>query len=135
MKTSERWVLRAPSLTQGGAASRAVVASSRPHTQGGSQHHARDGPIPWLHPAQPKARSLPCRGAVLGRRGHSLSPGWVPLEKLVGPPLGTRALVIDGPARVDPVEWTLFFAVLRFGLMWDRSWATTAIALPGNRPG
>lgn len=108
MKTSERWVLWAPSLTwrrcvQGGGR---LVKAAHPGRVSGP---CAGWTVPWLHPAQPKARSLPCRGAVLGGRGHSLSPAWVPLEKLIGPPLRTRDLVVDGTARVDPVERTLFF--------------------------
>lgn len=90
-----RWLRRALSLTPGGTV-------RDPHTQRGhgtmqwmDQFHSfiLPSPGPAHCPAEERSRV----------QGHSLSPGWVPLEAC-----WTRALVFDGTTRVNSVEWTLF---------------------------
>lgn len=62
-----------------------------------------------FHPAKPRTPLTALQRSQLGCRGPSLSPGWAPQERLVGPLQGPRALVaVHRATTVDSVEWTLF---------------------------
>ena len=98
----------------------------------GRTHRAGRRTMHWMD--QFHSSILPSPGPIhCPAEEHSGEQGPLPKSRLGATGVGPEPWSLTGPPE-STLSSGLYFlgAVLRFGLMWDHSWATTSIALPGN---